>query len=235
LGGPIAGTQATGSVTFYVVDSQFRRVRNARRANGTIVQDSIVDLAAGAYSVTLDAQTAIVYPEGSRTARQYRDRVEYLVVPDSGTHAEDDIAVPDPQVAPPPVELTSLLDRATVTGGTSALTVQFTSLTLIPNTVVTVPNIAQSVLVKGHGPMKASATGGCAMAITPAGVTTLGSQKDTFWVYQAAAGADLTANPEALIPPNTPGSYQLAFYGISGTILFDVSVNTPGSLTAYAV
>lgn len=235
LGGPVIGSRSSGSVTFFVVDSEFRRVRNARTAAGTIVEPTIVDLAAGAYSTTLTAQTDIVFPEGSKTARQHGDSIAYLEVPVSGTHDESTITVPDPLSPVPPAALTSIIDRKTVTGGTSALTVQFTSFTLVPNTSVTVPNLSQSVLLRGHGPMKPSVTGGAAMAIVPSGSTALGTQLETFWLYFPAANNDLTATPEVVLPPNTPGNYQLAFYGASGTILFDVSVATTGSLTAYAV
>jgi hypothetical protein len=235
LGGPVVGTKAAGLVTFYIVDSEFRRVRNARRADGTIVEDSRVDLTAGAYSATLTPQVDVVFPEGSRTARQYMDRVEYLVVPDTGTHGEQDIAVQDPTVAPAPVVLTSIVDQAVVTSGTSPLSVVFTALTAVPNTSVTVPDLDQTVVLEGHGPMKPTATGSCAMAIGPAGNTTLGSQIETYWLYYAVANLDQTAVPKAYLAPHTPGDYQLYFYGVSGTILFDVSASTKGSLTATAI
>jgi hypothetical protein len=231
---PITGEVAANEwITFRLVDSEGNPVKNAYLGADPIVRFSKLQLSStGYYSATLPATVSIT-PDGTRWEREHRNVRQSLIVPVSGTSAEGDILA-EPLDAVSPAALTSLVDQTIFTSGTS-LAVVFTALTAVPNSSVTVPNMAQTAELRGHLPIKASFVGAMAVALGPASTTSLGSQIETAWVYSSATGTTLTVDALAWVAPNTPGDYQLYVYAASGTITTDVSVDSAGSLTVYAV
>lgn len=235
---PVTGEVADSEyVSFELVTSDGERVKEAYVGTETIVRRSQIQLSStGYYQATLPA-SASISPDGTRWLRTFHagnDTVaQQLLVPTSGTSSEADILA-EPLDAVSPVALTSLVDQVTFTS-ISTMALNFTQLIPIPNSSVTVPNMAQTAELRAHGAIRATFVGQMALAIGPASSTALGTQVDTAWRLSTTTNTPITVDALAWVAPNTPGDYQLYVYGASGTIAFDCSAQTVGSLTVYAV
>jgi hypothetical protein len=235
---PVTGEVADDEyISFELVTSDGERVREAYVGTETIVRRSQIRLSTtGYYAATLPA-SASISPDGTRWRRTFHaggDTVsQQLIVPVSGTSAETDILA-EPLDAVAPEVLTSLVDQVSFTSATT-VALNFTQLVPIPNSSVTVPNMSQTAEIRAHGPLRATFVGQMALVIGPASSTALGTQLDTAWVVSSQTNAPYSMDAVAWVPPNTPGDYQLYVYGASGTIAWDCSAFTVGTLTVYAV
>lgn len=127
----------------------------------------------------------------------------------------------------------NLIDEATITSPTGNLAVNGLTIAAVPLTVVTIPTTGRSVLLRGGGPLRHSvASVNVALIIALVG-SAIGEQADTAYGMLGTAGTLTTPNPEVLLPPFSPGDYQL-FVGsaTAGNIVVDASDLQPGWLRA---
>lgn len=231
-----------GTVRFGLVDATGRAVHRAfdhatgRTYLGPI--DAEVS-AAGVYSLALPANTALD-PAGSRWARTVlRDGVasvsDALIVPvGAGPFDEDDILAEalDPLPEPAPA---NLIDSAEITAPTGNLAVNAFVMTSVPNTTVTVPNVARPVILRGGGPIRHSvANANVALLIAAVGAT-LGAQLDAAFAQLGPIATLSSPKPEVLLDPHSPGDYQLfVFSTTTGNIVVDaVTAAQAGYLRAF--
>lgn len=118
-----------------------------------------------------------------------------------------------------------ILDEAVLTSASSNLSVSAFSGALVPNTIVTVPDVPYPVLLRGHGAMIHSvANSVCALVIVEAGGS-ITQRLDVGYGYNGTTASNpATAYPEALLDPHSPGEYQLMVYSFqTGTIRVEAS------------
>jgi hypothetical protein len=234
-------TGFAGAVRFGLVDATGRALARAfdpandRTYIGPI--DAAVS-AAGIYTIALPANTSLE-PAGTRWARTFlRDGVagttDPLIVPvGAGPFREEDILADpiDPLPEPAPA---NLIDSAQITAPTGNLAVNVLVITAVPNTTVTVPDVAQPVILRGGGPIRHSvANANSALMIAPPGAV-LGGQLDTAFAPLGAIATLATPKPELLLDPHTPGDYQLYVFSFTtGNIVVDAGATQKAYLRAF--
>lgn len=152
------------------------------------------------------------------TKAAYRGDTDRTVVVDSVEVNVD--VLPSPAATP-----VGLIDEAVLTESTSNLTVNAFAGALVPNTIVTVPDVPYATVLRGHAAMIHSTSNAvCALAIVVEGGD-ITQRVDIGYGYNGTAATNpATAYPEVLIGPNSPGDYQLMVYSFqAGTIRVEAS------------
>lgn len=127
---------------------------------------------------------------------------------------------------------TSLVDEAVITSPTGTLAVNALQIAAVPLTVITIPRTGRNILIRGGGPLRHSvADANPALIIAPPG-STVGQQDDTAYGVTHAIGTFTTPNPEVIVPPFSPGQYQLFVGGPGGNVVVDAGEARPGWIRA---
>jgi hypothetical protein len=137
----------------------------------------------------------------------------------------DAIAVAVTMLAVPAASASNLIDEAVLEAPTANLDVNAFVGALVPNSIVTVPDVPYATLLRGHGSMIHSvANSMCALVIVPEGGL-ITSRLDTGYGYNGAPATNpATGYPEVLLGPHTPGTYQLMLFSfVTGTLRIEAS------------
>jgi hypothetical protein len=209
----------------------------------TVIGPQPLDVAAdGTYTIDLPGNTAL-NPSGTR----YRRRIhlpggppidDYLVVPATGgPYFEEDILAAPVDPIPEPIP-SNLIDSVELTATFTATGINIGAIVLVPLSIVTVPDVAQPVLLRGRGPVLCtSATSkSIVMGIVPAGGASAAAL-DRAQAFAMHTAVPLTLQPEVLLPAHTPGDYQLflhTFEFVAIDIRLDATPSQKASLRAFS-
>lgn len=223
----------TTRVRFRLVDMAGNRVYEAYDSEDRLIIDDVdIDIdAEGDYLITLPPNTQIT-PPGTRWQRcVVRRGIEgasrTVIVPvGGGPYTEADIVetVSDPLPEPTP---SNLIDEAEFSTPTGNLAVDAFTMKTVPNTTVTVPNLAVPALLRAGGPLKHSAANAnLALGIIPVGAA-FGAWVEIAFGTTLGAGTLCAPRPEAKVAAHTPGDYQLCVYSFtSGNIVIDAATSS---------
>lgn len=223
-------TSGRTRVRYRLVDMAGNRVHQAYDSEDRLIVDEVdVDVdAEGDYQVSLPPSTQIT-PSGTRwqriiVLRGNEGPTRNVIVPvGGGPYNEADIleTAVDPLPEPTP---TNQVDKAEFSTPTGNLAVDAFTMKLVPNTTVTVPDVAVPCILDGQGPLKHSvANANLALGIIPAGGT-LGQWIDMAFGTTLGIGTLAAPRPSAEVPANSPGDYQLCVYSFtSGNVVVDAA------------